>query len=208
MAADAPVEFASLRRLLGAQSFLTRRAPVCVRASRCRIVPYAGEAEHLTLVRALVERDLSEPYSIYTYRYFINNWPDLTFVAYCGEIAAGCIVSKLSLYKGRLRGYIAMLTVEQAFRRRGLARLLVSRTIEQMGSHGCHEVVLETESTNLAAQRLYVGLGFVKDRRLLRYYLNGNDAFRLKLILANPTGDAASDGAGKIGGVDDHEAAA
>jgi hypothetical protein len=29
---------------------------------------------------ALIERDLSEPYSIFTYRYFINNWPNLCFL--------------------------------------------------------------------------------------------------------------------------------
>lgn len=29
---------------------------------------------------SLVDRDLSEPYSIFTYRYFLHNWPDLCFV--------------------------------------------------------------------------------------------------------------------------------
>ena len=29
---------------------------------------------------ALIEKDLSEPYSIFTYRYFINNWPNLCFL--------------------------------------------------------------------------------------------------------------------------------
>ena len=28
-------------------------------------------------VVGLIEKDLSEPYSIFTYRYFINNWPKL-----------------------------------------------------------------------------------------------------------------------------------
>ena len=46
---------------------------------------------------------------------------------------------------------------------------------------GCDEAVLETEVTNLGALRLYEGLGFVRDKRLHRYYLNGNDAFRLKV---------------------------
>ena len=33
----------------------------------------------------------------------------------------------------------------------------------------------------VGALRLYEGLGFVRDKRLPRYYLNGNDAFRLKV---------------------------
>jgi peptide alpha-N-acetyltransferase len=43
-------------------------------------------------------------------------------------------------------------------------------------------VVLETEFTNLGALGLYQRLGFIKDKRLYRYYLNGVDAFRLKLF--------------------------
>ena len=47
----------------------------------------------------------------------------------------------------------------------------------------CDEVVLETEITNTSALRLYENLGFVRDKRLFRYYLNGVDALRLKLWL-------------------------
>ena len=43
------------------------------------------------------------------------------------------------------------------------------------------QVVLETEITNKPALRLYENLGFVRDKRLFRYYLNGVDALRLKL---------------------------
>lgn len=37
--------------------------------------------------------------------------------------------------------------------------------------------------TNTGALRLYEKLGFLCDKRLYRYYLNGNDALRLKLWL-------------------------
>lgn len=43
--------------------------------------------------------------------------------------------------------------------------------------------MLETEITNTGALALYQNLGFVKDKRLYRYYMNGVDAFRLKLFL-------------------------
>ena len=48
------------------------------------------------------------------------------------------------------------------------------------------QVVLETEVTNKGALRLYENLGFVRDKRLFRYYLNGVDALRLKLWLWPP----------------------
>ena len=41
-----------------------------------RYITYGGE-EHLHEIMDLITRDLSEPYSIYTYRYFIYQWPKL-----------------------------------------------------------------------------------------------------------------------------------
>ncbi len=49
---------------------------------------------------------------------------------------------------------------------------------------GCAEVILETETTNTIALSLYEKLGFARDERLFKYYLNGADAFRLCLPLA------------------------
>jgi peptide alpha-N-acetyltransferase len=56
-------------------------------------------------------------------------------------------------------------------------------TIKQMAAEGCCEVVLETEVTNEVALSLYENMGFVRDRYLHQYYLNGVDAYRLKLWL-------------------------
>ena len=42
-------------------------------------VPYSSELQ-LPDVMRLMKADLSEPYSIYTYRYFIHNWPNLCFL--------------------------------------------------------------------------------------------------------------------------------
>ena len=60
---------------------------------------------------------------------------------------------------------------------------LVMRAIAAMVRDGADEVVLETEITNEPALKLYENLGFVRDKRLFRYYLNGVDALRLKLWL-------------------------
>ena len=40
---------------------------------------YESELQMPEIMR-LIQKDLSEPYSIYTYRYFINNWPNLCFL--------------------------------------------------------------------------------------------------------------------------------
>ncbi|KAK2159343.1 hypothetical protein LSH36_154g01059 [Paralvinella palmiformis] len=146
-------------------------------------VVYESELQMPEIMR-LITKDLSEPYSIYTYRYFIHNWPKLCFLAMDGSHCVGAIVCKLDMHKKMIRrGYIAMLAVDEECRRKGIGSHLVLKAIAAMMSDDCDEVVLETEITNKAALRLYENLGFVRDKRLFRYYLNGVDALRLKLWL-------------------------
>ncbi|PAA74723.1 hypothetical protein BOX15_Mlig015449g4 [Macrostomum lignano] len=151
-----------------------------------RYRPYKSELDLPDIVGQITS-ELSEPYSVYTYRYFIHNWPELCYLAYDADTGrcAGVIVGKLDQHRmGHLRGYIAMLAVEPAFRRRRIGSHLVRLALASLQQQGCTEVVLETEVTNGAALNLYERLGFIRDKRLIRYYLNGVDAFRLKLWLA------------------------
>ena len=76
-----------------------------------------------------------------------------------------------------------MLAVLPKYRGNGLGRILVEKTVEAMEAQEADEIVLETEITNKAALHLYQSLGFVREKRLLSYYLNGNDAFKLILFL-------------------------
>lgn len=40
------------------------------------------EAQYLPAIRALISKDLSEPYSIYVYRYFLYQWGHLCFMVH------------------------------------------------------------------------------------------------------------------------------
>lgn len=62
-----------------------------------------------------------------------------------------------------------------------------------MAQRNADEVVLETEETNTQAMRLYERLGFLRSKKLHRYYLNGNSAYRLVLLLKPIDPDAAFD---------------
>jgi peptide alpha-N-acetyltransferase len=168
---------------------------------------YQGEKQLAELVK-LIDKDLSEPYSVFTYRYFLYNWPELCVLARVRHKLVGVIICRLEPLGAspeesdrrddaplkhtagsaddepqRWRGYIAMLAVEHKFRHRGIGSQLARRAIDRMRAAGCAEVTLETEIDNRGAIRLYENLGFVRDERLVRYYLNGGDAFRLKLWL-------------------------
>ena len=50
-------------------------------------VGYESERQ-MEAIMALITKDLSEPYSIYTYRYFIHNWPKLCFLVSFSKLAA------------------------------------------------------------------------------------------------------------------------
>ena len=50
--------------------------------SEIQYIPYGDEKEskYLPAIRQLISKDLSEPYSIYVYRYFLYQWGDLCFM--------------------------------------------------------------------------------------------------------------------------------
>lgn len=49
---------------------------------KLRYIPYdsSKEAHYLPAIRQLISKDLSEPYSIYVYRYFLYQWGQLCFM--------------------------------------------------------------------------------------------------------------------------------
>ncbi|KAJ7430693.1 acyl-CoA N-acyltransferase, partial [Mycena latifolia] len=119
---------------------------------------YSGESD-LPVIMDLVQSELSEPYVIYTFRYFLHC--TLPFSVQAAN-----------------RGYIAMLSVRKNWRKRSIASALVKNSLDAMKEDGVEEIVLETEYDNSAALSLYESLGFIREKRLYRFYLNGKDAFR------------------------------
>lgn len=74
-------------------------------------------------IMKLMKTALSEPYSIYTYRYFIHNWPQLCVLAKCDEVCVGAIVCKLEMHHfNTRRGYIAMLAVDEQYRKKKIGK--------------------------------------------------------------------------------------
>ena len=108
---------------------------------------YSRYASHLEpsllpAIRSLISADLSEPYSIYVYRYFLYQWGDLCFLASHNDTIIGVVIAKLEAHRGgpQLRGYIAMLAVKSQYRGRRIATKLVSMAIDAMVERGADEV--------------------------------------------------------------------
>ena len=167
-------------------------------------VDYVNE-EQLDDVISLFQKDLSEPYSVFTYRYFLHRWPQLCILAVPSDSndkrPIGCVVCKIDAKRncemhaaaknnevdGSMKvytGYIGMLAVEKEYRRSGIGTALALRAIQRMQQLGCQSIQLETEVTNKGAMRLYEDrLGFIREELLVKYYLNWNNAYRLRLWL-------------------------
>ncbi len=67
---------------------------------------------------------------------------------------------------------IMNLAVEARFRRQGVARTLVRRTLEFARARGALRAVLEVRASNDAAQALYEGEGFKQVAIRAKYYTN------------------------------------
>ena len=79
---------------------------------------------------------------------------------------------------------ITNVAVRPVYRRRGIARQLVSRMLEQMAEKGVTGVLLEVRESNLPAQNCYAQAGFtVVGRRKNYYELPKEDALLMGRVL-------------------------
>jgi len=96
--------------------------------------------------------------------------------------------------EGQLRGVIVgaaifeeaeihAVAVRSDARRRGLGRTLVAAALDAAAARGVTKVFLEVRAGNVAAQQLYLGLGFRPLGVRARYYADGEDALQLALEL-------------------------
>lgn len=154
---DSPTSFQSqaLRFYLHLSAYIAHDAAAMTQdaPSDLRYVRYdsARENEYVAAMRQLISKDLSEPYSIYVYRYFLYQWGDLCFLAMDDkDEMVGVVVSKLEPHRGGpLRGYIAMLAVREEYRGRGIATKLVRMAIDAMIERNADEVCVSPAGKNL-----------------------------------------------------------
>ncbi|KAH7670136.1 Peptide alpha-N-acetyltransferase protein [Dioscorea alata] len=134
--------------------------------SEIEYVSYGGE-HHLPLIMGLVDDELSEPYSIFTYRYFVYLWPNLSFLAFHKGKCVGTVVCKMGEHRNTFRGYIAMLVVIKPYRGRGIATELVTRSIQVMMESGCDEVTLRSRSNKQGSPCFVWSSGIYKGEEIV-----------------------------------------
>jgi ribosomal protein S18 acetylase RimI-like enzyme len=76
-----------------------------------------------------------------------------------GRIVASVTVQGMG--DDRMRWYIGSVATHPDYRRRGLARLLVTRAMEHARAHGAEVCILDVRADNLPAYKLYLSLGYL-----------------------------------------------
>ena len=93
------------------------------------------------------------------------------------EIVGYCICSV-----SHTSAHLISIAVQTEVRRRGVATSLLQRTVEFLRARGVGELWLEVNLKNVEAVNLYLKLGFEKEEVLRKYYSDGSDAIRMRLI--------------------------
>ncbi len=100
------------------------------------------------------------------------------------------VVGFLVLWKIVDEAHIATLAVHPRFRRRGVARALLAKALEEAVAEGARRAYLEVRQSNLAAQSLYRRFGFqVTGRRVGYYKNNGEDALLMDAVFPQESGE-------------------
>ncbi|MDD1695997.1 MAG: ribosomal protein S18-alanine N-acetyltransferase [Methanoregula sp.] len=103
-------------------------------------------------------------------------FPSTYFVAVCDGMIAGFIMGGLEDTGENIYGHLCNLGVTNAYRNRGIGRLLVRRIEHQFALELATGVQLEVRVGNMVAQRFYRRLGYREIFEIDNYYSNGEDA--------------------------------
>lgn len=97
---------------------------------------------------------------------------------------------------GRIAGYVisrilpgigdlASLAINPAYRRRGIGTALLDAIERRVKEYGVNEINLEVRKTNLTGLAFWQNMGFVLFGTLPGFYEDGEDAIRMRKILAD-----------------------
>lgn len=92
-----------------------------------------------------------------------------------GDIV-GSIITLLRKHISNARIY--SLNVHPSYRRLGIGSSLMDHSEDILVNMGYRNFTLEAGVNNIAAQNLYVSKGFSLERRMEKYYKNGDEAIR------------------------------
>ncbi len=111
---------------------------------------------------------------------------ELPTVSYVVAVAAGTAVGHAALSAVGDVAELQRIGVTGAWRRRGVAGMLLTDVVAQAGSEGAERLLLEVREDNAPALAFYARHGFVELARRRRYYVDGATAVVMERALSRP----------------------
>ncbi|MCL2675188.1 MAG: ribosomal protein S18-alanine N-acetyltransferase [Firmicutes bacterium] len=136
-----------------------------------------GELSDLDDVYALEQANSLRRYSRKIMNELFEN--GMVFVAEVGESLAGYVAVNVVFEDAELINIV----VDKEYRERGIGGALFNTAIDESTNMGAKRILLEVESTNLPALRLYKRFGFVQISVREKYY-GENDAMIMELVFS------------------------
>ena len=132
-----------------------------------------GDVDSIARIEQVSFKD---PWKAAVFAEALSYFPQTFFVATHRGGVAGFIAGGLEDTGEEIYGHICNLAVDPAFRRHGIASLLVGREEQQFAIELATGVQLEVRVSNRDAQLFYRRLGYRPVLRFAGYYANGEDA--------------------------------
>ena len=111
---------------------------------------------------------------------FLDYWratPELFLIAKDRRRIAGYSITRTDWRGAELES----IAVDPPYRGRGVAQALLNATVARLRSQGAGALRLMVSTANQSALRFYRRFGFIRVRKVPRYYGAGRDAWRMRM---------------------------
>lgn len=146
--------------------------------------------EDLDQVIAINMEALPEHYPRVFWEEHVKRWNKAFLVAEVNGLIVGYIMCRVEwgwgFTKNKLlrKGHVISIAVRKEFRRKGIGKALMEKAMKALKEeYGAEEVYLEVRVSNKPAINLYEKLGFKIVKRVVAYYLDGEDAYIMAKLL-------------------------
>ncbi|UCC19125.1 MAG: ribosomal protein S18-alanine N-acetyltransferase [Promethearchaeota archaeon] len=147
--------------------------------------------EDLDAVIEINEKELPEDYPYFFYKSILDEFPESFLVAQNknGKII-GYIMWRVEKtpsphsLKYINKAHLVSIAVSEGYRRKGIARVLLSNSMTAIKKHKIKEYVLEVRVSNYTAIRLYEKFNYKIEGIKKNYYRDGENAYYMTLSIA------------------------
>ena len=122
----------------------------------------------------------TEAFTKFQLRYLISTRTAISLAAEIDGHFVGFVIGIMNRNRFGTYGRIYTLDVDEAYRDRGIGKLLTRSLLDRLKQAGCERCFLEVRVDNYSAIALYERLGFVRKNMIFNYYAPGVHAIKMK----------------------------